>query len=130
LRKTLQLGEILLKEEMDVQVLTISRKAELKERIKSLQTERSNLETEISQLKEKVEIKDLEAYTQSLENEVGTLKVEKTVLEERVNLSMPYNVLGEEANILPAISSVEKPIQTDETPGRADDIVQPITNES
>jgi membrane-bound lytic murein transglycosylase B len=61
-----------------------TRRSQLREKIRALETERTALEREIATLKEKVDVVELERYSTSLDNEVGTLKIEKAILEEKV----------------------------------------------
>jgi chromosome segregation ATPase len=60
-------------------------RAELEERIRSLESEQSNLLTEISSLKEKLTTLELERHATSLSNEVEALRTEKAVLEEKIS---------------------------------------------
>ncbi len=117
---------------MESQSQSTSRKAELREKIRALEAERTGLESEITILKEKVEVKELEAYTASLENEVGTLRAEKTILEERATISTPNNTYPvEEVSFQTPISSLET-TQTEETTNVSQDdgIVQSISSEA
>jgi hypothetical protein len=117
---------------MESQSQSTSRKVELREKIRALEAEKTSLESEITILKERVDVKELEAYTASLENEVGTLRVEKTILEERATLSTPYNAYPvEDVPLQTPISSLETS-QAEETTDVAqeDSIVQPISNET
>jgi len=70
------------------------RKAELEERIKSLEAEKTLLLTEISALKEKAATLELERAASALESEVEMLKNEKAALEEKVAeyTPAPYEV--------------------------------------
>jgi cell division protein FtsB len=113
---------------METQFQSASRKAELRDKIRALEAERNNLETEIILLKEKVEVKELEAYTVSLENEVGTLRVEKTLLEERATLAAPYNAFADGEGT-PSISSLETNPAEQEFSNN-EGIVQPISSET
>jgi hypothetical protein len=116
---------------MESQVQSTGRKAELRDKIRALEAERSSLESEINVLKEKVEVKELEAYTVSLENEVGTLRVEKTLLEERASLATPYTAQTAESTA--TISSLENSPTIEETRTDIDqneDIVQQISANS
>jgi hypothetical protein len=118
---------------METQVQPMSRKSELRDKIRALEAERSVLENEINVLKEKVEVRELEVYTSSLENEVGTLRVEKTILEERATISTPYTPYAvEEVTSTPSISALETPDVSEETPElmQTDGIVQPITSDT
>jgi predicted nucleic acid-binding Zn-ribbon protein len=60
-------------------------KAELEERIHSLESEQSTLLHEISSLKEKLATLELERHASSLSNEIEALKTEKAVLEEKIS---------------------------------------------
>jgi hypothetical protein len=116
---------------MEFQVQPVSRKAELRDRIRSLEAEKTTLESEISVLKEKVEEKELELYTASLENEVGTLRVHKTLLEERAAISTPYNPYEESVSPSSLILSLENTPteETATTSAGTEEIVQPISND-
>jgi chromosome segregation ATPase len=70
-----------------VQVNAPSRKAELREKIRALETEKTQLEKEIVFLKDELEVIDLERRSSSLVNEVENLQIEKTLLEEKVSSS-------------------------------------------
>ncbi len=59
-------------------------RAELEERIRSLESEQTTLLTEIAALKEKLATLELERHANSLSNEVEALRTEKAVLEEKV----------------------------------------------
>jgi chromosome segregation ATPase len=59
-------------------------RTELEDRIRSLESEQSNLLTEIASLKEKLTTLELERHANSLSNEVEALRTEKAVLEEKV----------------------------------------------
>ena len=59
-------------------------RAELEERIRSLEAEQTTLLTEISGLKEKLTTLELERHAASLSTEVEALRTEKAVLEEKV----------------------------------------------
>jgi len=60
------------------------RKAELEEKIKSLDAEKSALLTEVAALKEKVATLELERAASTLQSEVEMLKNEKAALQEKV----------------------------------------------
>ncbi len=60
------------------------RKAELEEKVRSLEAEKSGLLGEVAALKEKVAMLELERAASSLQSEVEMLKNEKAALEERV----------------------------------------------
>ncbi len=62
----------------------VNRRAELEERIRSLESEETALLTEISSLKEKLTTLELERHASSLSNEVEALRTEKAVLEEKI----------------------------------------------
>ena len=127
----MEIFENLLMQSMESQVQSTGRKAELRDKIRALEAERSSLESEITVLKEKVEVKELEAYTVSLENEVGTLRVEKTLLEERASLATPYT--AQTAESAATISSLENSPTIEETRTDIDqneDIVQQISANS
>lgn len=68
-----------------------TRKSQLKERIKAMENERNSLEREILALREKVDIMELERYSSSLDNEIGTLKIEKAILEEKIANSSAFH---------------------------------------
>jgi chromosome segregation ATPase len=59
------------------------RKMELEAKIRSLESERSFLVTDIATLKEKVTELELEKQANSLQGEVDALRTEKAVLEEK-----------------------------------------------
>ncbi len=59
-------------------------RAELEERIRSLESEQTTLLTESAALKEKLATLELERHANSLSNEVEALRTEKAVLEEKV----------------------------------------------
>ena len=58
-------------------------KMELEERIRSLESEKSLLISDIASLKEKVTELELEKQASSLQGEVEALRTEKAVLEEK-----------------------------------------------
>ena len=62
----------------------VDHRAELEERIRSLESEQATLLTEISGLKERLATLELERHATSLSNEVEALRTEKAVLEEKV----------------------------------------------
>jgi len=70
------------------------RKAELEEKIQSLEAEKNLLLTEIAALKEKVATLELERAASALESQVELLKNEKAALEEKVAeyTPAPYEV--------------------------------------
>jgi chromosome segregation ATPase len=59
-------------------------RAELEERIRSLEAEQTTLLTEIVSLKERLTTLELERHASSLSNEVEALRTEKAVLEEKI----------------------------------------------
>lgn len=59
------------------------RKTELEARIRSLESEKSFLISDISSLKERVTELELEKQANSLQGEVEALRTEKAVLEEK-----------------------------------------------
>ena len=71
-----------------------NRKAELEERIQSLEGDRNLLLTEIAALKEKVATLELERAASALESQVELLKNEKAALEKKVAeyTPAPYEV--------------------------------------
>jgi predicted nucleic acid-binding Zn-ribbon protein len=69
---------------MEVITEYVDHKAELEERIRSLESEQSTLLTEISSLKEKLTTLELERHATSLSNEVEALRTERAVLEEKI----------------------------------------------
>jgi len=75
------------------------RKAELEERVRSLEAEKSLLLTEISALKEKLATLELERAASALESEVEMLKNEKAALEDKVAeyTPPPYEVRSQES---------------------------------
>jgi predicted nucleic acid-binding Zn-ribbon protein len=70
---------------MEVITEYVDHRAELEERIRSLESEQSTLLTEISSLKEKLTTLELERHAASLSNEVEALRTEKAVLEEKIS---------------------------------------------
>src|ERR1700730_15443838 len=73
--------------EVIMEVITeyVDHRAELEERIRSLESEQTTLTTEISSLKEKLTTLELERHANSLSNEVEALRTEKAVLEEKIS---------------------------------------------
>jgi predicted nucleic acid-binding Zn-ribbon protein len=69
---------------MEVITEYVDHRAELEERVRSLESEQTTLVTEIASLKEKLTTLELERHATSLSNEVEALRTEKAVLEERV----------------------------------------------
>lgn len=59
-------------------------RAELEERIRSLESEQRVLLSDIASLKERLATLELERHATSLSNEVEALRTEKAVLEEKV----------------------------------------------
>lgn len=59
-------------------------RAELEERIRSLESEQTALLSEISSLKDRLTTLELERHATSLSNEVEALRTEKAVLEEKI----------------------------------------------
>jgi peptidoglycan hydrolase CwlO-like protein len=68
---------------MTVVIEYVSRKAELEEKIKSLESEKNSLISDIAALKEKISMMELERIAKALESEVQTLRNEKELLEQR-----------------------------------------------
>jgi chromosome segregation ATPase len=62
----------------------VDHRTELEGRIRSLESEQTNLLTEIASLKEKLMTLELERHATSLSSEVEALRTEKAVLEEKV----------------------------------------------
>lgn len=62
----------------------VNQKAELEERIRILDEERSTLINSIAGLKERLANLELERHMNSLTHEVEALRTEKAVLEEKV----------------------------------------------
>ena len=69
---------------MEVITEYVDHRAELEERIHSLESEQTALLTEISSLKEKLTTLELQRHASSLSNEVEALRTEKAVLEEKI----------------------------------------------
>jgi len=69
---------------MEVITEYVDHRAELEERIRSLETEQTILLTEIASLKEKLATLELERHASSLSNEIEALRTEKAVLEEKI----------------------------------------------
>jgi len=69
---------------MEVITEYVDHRAELEERIRSLESEQTTLVTEIVSLKERLATLELERHATSLSNEVEALKTEKAVLEEKI----------------------------------------------
>ena len=70
------------------------RKAELEEKIRSLEAEKSLLLAEVEALKEKLATLELERAAAALQSEVDSLKNEKAALENKVEeyIPLPYEV--------------------------------------
>jgi len=69
---------------MEVVTEYVDHRAELEERIRSLESEQTTLVTEIASLKERLATLELERHAASLSNEVEALRTEKAVLEEKI----------------------------------------------
>jgi predicted nucleic acid-binding Zn-ribbon protein len=69
---------------MEVITEYVDHRAELEERIHSLESEQTALLTEIASLKERLTSLELERHATSLSNEVEALRTEKAVLEEKI----------------------------------------------
>jgi chromosome segregation ATPase len=69
---------------MEVVTEYVDHRAELEERIRSLESEQGSLLAEISGLKERLTTLELERHATSLSNEVEALRTEKAVLEEKI----------------------------------------------
>jgi chromosome segregation ATPase len=69
---------------MEVVTQYVDHRAELEERIRSLESEQTTLLTEISSLKDRLTTLELERHATSLSNEVEALRTEKAVLEEKI----------------------------------------------
>ena len=70
---------------MEVITQYVDHRAELDDRIRSLESEQTNLLNEIASLKEKLATLELERHATSLSNEVEALRTEKAVLEEKIS---------------------------------------------
>jgi hypothetical protein len=110
---------------MESSVQTTSKKAEIKEKIRALETERSTLMGEIASLKEQVEVKELEVYSSSLENEVGTLKIEKAVLEEKEASPGYFESSPNQDDLINSLANQ----MSEATSQSSDAIVQPVVTE-
>ncbi len=66
-------------------VSEIDRRDELREKVRALEEESSQLENEIVWLKGKLELIELERRSTSLTDKIGTLQVQKTLLEEKLS---------------------------------------------
>jgi predicted nucleic acid-binding Zn-ribbon protein len=71
------------------------RKSELETRIEALEAEQASLIADISALKEKLTMLELERHASSLASDVEALRTEKTVLEEKI---ASYSVESEASN--------------------------------
>lgn len=69
---------------MEVVTEYVDHRAELEERIRSLESEQTTLLAEIGGLKEKLTALELERHASSLSSEVEALRTEKAVLEEKI----------------------------------------------
>ena len=77
-----------------------NRRAELEDRIQSLEGEHSLLIADISALKERLTTLELERHAASLSTEVEALRTEKAVLEEKIaTFSNPISSSGESYKI-------------------------------
>lgn len=63
----------------------INRRDELREKVRALEEESSQLENEIVWLKGKLELIELDRRSTSLTDKIGTLQVQKTLLEEKLS---------------------------------------------
>ena len=70
-------------------------RTELEQRIRLLESEQTNLLSEIAGLKEKLTTMELERHARSLSNEVEALRTEKTVLEEKISTYSSSGAQGE-----------------------------------
>jgi predicted nucleic acid-binding Zn-ribbon protein len=69
---------------MEIVTEYVDHRAELEERIHSLESEQTALLTEISTLKERLTTLELERHATFLSSEVEALRTEKAVLEEKI----------------------------------------------
>jgi chromosome segregation ATPase len=69
---------------MEVITEYVDHRAELEDRIRSLESEQTALLTEIGSLKERLATLELERHATSLSNEVEALRTERAVLEEKI----------------------------------------------
>jgi len=69
---------------MATMIELVDPKAQLEERIRTLEEERTALMESIAMLKERVTNLELERQASSLTNEVEALRTEKAVLEEKI----------------------------------------------
>lgn len=68
---------------MEVVTEYVSRKAELEEKIRALESEKASLIADIASLKEKITTFELEKAASALQSEVESLRTEKSILEEK-----------------------------------------------
>lgn len=68
---------------MEAVVEYADKKAELEQRIKSLEAEKTSLLSEIAEIKEKLAQMELEKSAKALQSEVEALRTEKAALEEK-----------------------------------------------
>ena len=73
----------------------IDQKAQLEERIRTLEGERATLIDDIAALKERLANLELERHADSLAREVEALRTEKAVLEEKVASYEPATIPSE-----------------------------------
>ena len=66
-------------------VSEINRRDELREKVRALEEESSQLENEVVWLKGKLELIELDRRSTSLTDKIGTLQVQKTLLEEKLS---------------------------------------------
>ncbi len=70
---------------MEVVTQYADHKSELEQQIRALETEQASLLTDITGLKERLTMLELERHASSLNSEVEALRTEKAVLEEKVS---------------------------------------------
>ena len=87
-------------------VSEIDRRDELREKVRALEEESSQLENEIVWLKGKLELIELERRSNSLTDKIGTLQVQKTLLEEKLSHVTETNT-GELSSPSPSESTSE-----------------------
>ncbi|MDH2901745.1 MAG: hypothetical protein PXY39_12325 [archaeon] len=87
-------------------VSEINRRDELREKVRALEEESSQLENEIVWLKGKLELIELERRSTSLTDKIGTLQVQKTLLQEKLSHVTETNT-GELSNPSPSESTGE-----------------------
>ena len=87
-------------------VSEIDRRGELREKVRALEEESSQLENEIVWLKGKLELIELERRSTSLTDKIGTLQVQKTLLEEKLSHVTETNT-GELSSPSPSESTSE-----------------------